>query len=278
MILIADSGATKTDWYISKIEKHISTIGLHPFFVSKDNIIEAIVNSEIHQYCEEISSIYFYGAGCGSHDGKELIKTTFCELFPNSEISIFTDLLGAGRSLFGDECGIAAILGTGSNSAVVDKGEIVSNHPSLGFILGDEGSGCYLGKSLIARIYNGLLSEKIVQQFTHEYGLELKDVLFKVYNASFPNRFLASFAEFLFNNIDEPEIRSLVKSGLTDFFEVNLTRYKEIESMPVRFTGSIAFYFSELLHEIGDKLDIVIDKIEKQPMDGLIKYHLADNI
>lgn len=276
MILIADSGATKTDWFVSDNKSElISTIGLNPFFVSTNDVKVAILKSQLSKYKNKIKSVYFYGAGCSSEKGKNIILEALVSIFENAEVEIFTDLEGASRSLFDKGAGIAVILGTGSNSAYYSDGKILLNHPSLGYILGDEGSGSYIGKKFISQLLNGLLPHDISELFTEYYDEPLNEILQRVYSDQFPNRFLASFTEFLGNNISNEIIRKLVMESLEDFFRVNLLRYPDIKSLNVRFTGSISFYFSEIIIELGEKYGLKIDKIEKQPMDGLIKYHIS---
>ena len=276
MILIADSGATKTDWFVSDNKSEIiSTIGLNPFFVSTNDVKVAILKSQLSKYKNKIKSVYFYGAGCSSEKGKNVIREALVSVFENAEIVIFTDLEGASRSLFDKGTGIAVILGTGSNSAYYSDGKILLNHPSLGYILGDEGSGSYIGKKFIGQLLSGLLPHDISELFTEYYDEPLDEILHRVYSDQFPNRFLASFAEFMGNNISNEIIRKLVMESLEDFFRINLLRYPDIKSLNVRFTGSISFHFSEIILELGEKYGLKIDKIEKQPMDGLIKYHIS---
>ncbi len=279
MILIADSGSTKTDWrlIINNSVKEFSTIGLNPFFVSYNEIIEAISKSDLNTLRNEIKTIYFFGAGCSIQQNCELITNSLLAVFVNANVNVDSDMSGACKALFGDDTGIAAILGTGSNSAFYKNGNIVYSQPSLGYILGDEGSGSYLGKKLIAKYLNNELPIELANEFNKQFSLGNKDILNSVYKEAFPNRYLASFSVFLYQYIKHEYIAKMVKNGLEDFFIRNLIKYPEIKKYPVRFTGSIAFYFSEIIYKLADKYSITIDKIEKQPINALVKRYRGNS-
>lgn len=275
MILIADSGSTKTDWRLitNSSVKEFSTIGLNPFFVSADDIKNAILESDLNSFHSDVKTIHFFGAGCSTQQNCELIANSLSTVFINANIYVDSDMSGACKALFGDDTGIAAILGTGSNSAFYKNGNIVYSQPSLGYILGDEGSGSYLGKKLVSKYLNNELPEELDKLFQKKYNLSKKEILNSVYKQAFPNRYLASFAVFLYQHIKHEYIAKMVESGLEDFFIRNLIKYPEIEKYPVCFTGSIAFYFAETIYKLGDKYNIIINKIEKQPINALVSRY-----
>jgi len=273
MILIVDSGSTKTDWRLitNNSVKAFSTIGLNPYFVTPGEIKEAIVESEMNVFFNEVKTIYFFGAGCSSTDNCKLIANSLSAVFINSKINVDSDISGACKALFGNETGIAAILGTGSNSAFYKSGKIVYSQPSLGYVLGDEGSGSYMGRNLVSKYLNNELPKELENEFNKQFGLEKKDILNSVYKEAFPNRYLASFTVFLHQQLKHKFIAEMVEKSLDDFFIRNLLKYPEVINYPVRFTGSIAFYFSDIIYNLGEKYKIRIDKIEQQPIEGLVK-------
>ena len=278
-ILIADSGSTKTDWVClcdsdESPRVEVRTMGLNPFHVS-DNEIRGIFNNELIPQLggAKIKSVYFYGSGVrpeveGRMQG--LIK----EAFPDADkIEAHSDLLGACRALCGKSEGIACILGTGANSCVYNGSKIVHNTPALGFILGDEGSGAVLGKHLLHDLYTGVLSHHLRVKFEQEMGLQLSEIIHKVYCESQPNRFLASLSEFIYRNLADEGIRQLVYSAFNDFANYHLSRYGR-KDLPVSFVGSIAWYYQEQLKLILQMQGYQIGVILQSPIEGLISYHL----
>ena len=214
MILIADSGNTKTDWCcIDGLDavNSFSTSGLNALILPKDKVL-SIFQSEVSEKTEgmSFSHIYFYGAGCIDASVKLKVEEALSKVFPNATVTVESDLLGAARSLCGDKPGIACIIGTGSNSCLYDGTEIVDNVPSLGYILGDEGSGAVLGRMLISDVMKGVLPESLVKKFQERYNLDPVTVVHRVYNESDANRFLASVTPFLLEHIEEPAIHRLV--------------------------------------------------------------------
>ena len=278
-ILIADSGATKTSWVWlnTEAEKHFETPGFHPAFVSKQTIHENLIQSISSKQSELIDDIYFYGAGCGNKKGKETIYTALTDFFPASNIYLETDLLGACRALFQEQQGICAILGTGSNSAFYKNGKIESRQPSLGYILGDEGSGAYLGKLLVTAFLNGEMTAISAIKFSETFDLSYEEIIDKVYRQPFPNRFLASLCPYLSAEKEDPFIDSLIRDGLNDFFRKNLLKYKNIEKQEIRFCGSIAFNFTGYLEVLCSKYKLNLGGVIKNPIEGLVKYHKENN-
>ena len=277
MKLIADSGATKTDWCIGKSPtdcRIIQTQGINPFHQSEEHIRKVLSEELLPQLEKEesITHIHFYGAGC-TPEKSVILKGILRTIFPEADISVESDLLGAARSLCGKEKGIACILGTGSNSCEYDGEKIVSNVSPLGYILGDEGSGAVLGKRLVGDCLKHQLPEAICQAFLKETRLSPAEIIDKVYRQPQANRFLASLTPFLSAHREEPEIHRLLVSCFTDFFRRNVMQYA-YQGMEVYFTGSIAWYFKEEVTEAAHALNIRTGKFIKSPIQGLTIYHL----
>jgi N-acetylglucosamine kinase-like BadF-type ATPase len=275
--IVADSGSTKTDWeVILSPQKTIrfSTPGFNPFFVNSDFISDEIRKAFPKGIiADQISSIFFYGAGCSSEQRQKVISDGIKKVFRNAVVEINHDLLGAARSLFGNSEGIAAILGTGSNSCHYKGRKIIHNVTSLGFILGDEGSGAYLGKRFAAALLSDELPEKLSGKFYTEYKLSKDEILTSVYSKPFPNRFLASFTRFLASVRSEPVIREMLISGFMEFFDHQICKYKNYKKLPVRCVGSVAYHFSDELISAAESKGAKIDLVLESPLEALVKYH-----
>lgn len=276
MILIADSGSTKTHWCViekSTIIKEVFTSGINPYYQSEEeihNLIEAQLIPEINNY--SIKNLFFYGAGCALPEKKVLLSNIIGSYINSSIISVESDLLAAARALFNKEKGIACILGTGSNSCLYDGKEIIENVPSLGFILGDEGSGAVLGKLLVSAIFKNQLPTDLKNKFLEKYELTVAIVQENVYKKPFPNRYLAKLSIFLLENIEHPVIRRIVYEEFNRFIQRNVMQYAYKENR-TGFIGSIAYYFADILKEVCYKNNVEVIDIIQQPMKGLIKYH-----
>lgn len=277
MKLIADSGATKTDWCIGKDKENtriIQTQGINPFHQSAEHIYKVLTEELLPQLkdAESITHIHFYGAGC-TPEKSIIVKEKLQSLFPDATIDVQSDLLGAARSLCGKEKGIACILGTGSNSCLYDGEKIIANVSPLGYILGDEGSGAVLGKRLASDCLKHQLPESICRQFLEYTGLTLAQIIDKVYRQPQANRFLASLTPFLSAHREDPEIHALLVGCFSEFFQRNVMQYNE-QDAEVHFTGSIAWYFQEEVKVTARILGIRTGKFIKSPIHGLIDYHL----
>ncbi len=279
MILIADSGSTKTDWACVEGERivHFHTIGLSPYFVTKEVVQSEIGNnlpSEIDP--KAVQSIYFYGTGCGRAESKQLIEDSLQSLFVNATVVVDSDLVGAARACYGSQSGLVAILGTGMNIGYWDGKSIETPMPSLGFILGDEGSGADLGKRLLSALFEKKLSKNVEKAFFEQYQISLGDVLDRVYKQPRPNAYLASFAPFLAQHLDDKTVCSLVNSAFsafcTTYFVPMMQRYN---TKTVSFVGSLALAFEKMivlnLQEVGGEVgEIVVrpmEKLEKQSFE-----------
>ncbi len=274
MILIADSGSTKTTWSLCRDRNEIKTCttsGINPFYLEKQEIFY-ILDEEYSLPKSEIDSIFFYGAGCISPRVSVVVKS-LKEYFGIENIQVATDLLGAARSLCGNGSGIACILGTGSNSCFYDGEKIVHNVSPLGFILGDEGSGAALGRKLVSDILKNQLPREIKDDFFSDYQQTPAEILENVYRKPFPNRYLAQFTVFLAKYIENPVISDLVESSFDGFIERNILQYPECKTNKVSFTGSVAYYFKDNLIKIIEKQGLILGEVTQNPMSGLINHH-----
>ena len=277
MILIADSGSTKTDWAIINENNEIQEFkseGLNPYFASDSDISQIIQKTFANfEHKEKVSEIHFYGAGCNSKEKNSILKVALKNTFPTDKIEVDSDILGAAKSLFQNDAGIAVILGTGSNSCEYDGAKIAKNIGSFGYILGDEGSGSNIGKNFISAYLNNELPEKVKRQFEMDYRLNVGEIIENVYRKPNPNRFLASFTKFIADYYTEDEtLEMIVSECFYDLFTRKLTKY-ELKKHKIGFIGSVAYYFSDLLKEVADEFNVEIIKIEKSPMKGLIEFH-----
>lgn len=279
MILIADSGSTKTEWCLADQGSPVRTIltsGTNPYFQTREEIAGEIRDALLPALeGERIEAIYFYGAGCAFPEKNRIIEEAILPFIP-APIEIFSDLMAAARALCGTRPGIACILGTGSNSCLYDGVEITEHIPPLGFILGDEGSGAVLGKRLVGDCLKRQLPEHLVRKFMEQYELTPALLLERVYKQPFPNRFLATLSRFLLENLTEQSIYNLVYDSFRSFFIRNVTRYTGFQAYPIHFTGSIAFYYQEVLKAAALSLDLKVGPVVKAPMEGLIRYHFAN--
>lgn len=278
MILIADSGATKTDWCFGTTlsnRQTIQTEGINPFHMDKAYIDGIILQQLIPQLpasaLSDCTAIHFYGAGC-LPERTEGITRTLRNLFPQATVQVNTDLLGAARALCQREPGIACILGTGSNSCLYDGTRIVGNISPLGYILGDEGSGAYLGKRFLGDCLKRQLPDFLAEGLMKRYGLTLSDILEKVYKQPQANRFLASLTPYIYEQREVPEMKVFLKDCFTAFFTRNVLLYQQ--TWPVSFVGSIAWYFQEEIRESASELHLSIGRFIKKPIDELAVYHL----
>lgn len=278
MLLIADSGSTKTQWCIvdgTQIVKQIFTHGINPYYQSREDI-RSFIDMELANEIKglAISDVHYYGAGCNTDEHRKTISDALTVHLPGIEIEVNTDLLGSARSLFGKEAGIACILGTGSNSCYYDGENIVENVSPLGFILGDEGSGAVLGRFLVGDCLKNQLPEWLRDKFLDEYELTPAQIMEHVYRRPFPNRFLAQFAPFMAEHLDEPIIFNQVFDSFDAFVARNVLQY-QTENLKVGFTGSVAANFRDVLEMVLFERGLEPGEIIADPIPGLIRHHSA---
>ncbi len=277
MILIADGGSTKTDWRLIKEGreyKKIQTSGFNPYLVGSDEI-EEILWKELQPYIDNasVSAVYYYGAGCSTPVKNMIVESAFEKVFTNATFYISHDLLAAAHALCGDQEGIAAILGTGSNSCFYDGKNITEGIFSLGYFFGDEGSGAYLGKQLITAYLHKELPEDLAIKLKEAYPMSLESILDSVYTKPAPSRFLASFSIFINDNREHPYISQLLNDAFGAFFKYQVCCYPKHKEVPVHFVGSVAYHYQDILTRIGKDLGITTGKFIKAPIDGLVEYH-----
>lgn len=276
MILIADSGSTKTEWVLCKdgdITGRVRTQGLNPTIQSTDDILN-VLKAELVDAMDTTAPdhIYFYGAGCAYDNANNRMKRALETVFLGKKIEINSDLLAAARALCGHEEGIACILGTGSNSCLYNGKEIVDNTPSLGYILGDEGSGAHLGRQLVSDCIKKQLPKELREKFMQQYNLDVASILERVYHTPLPNRWLASLTPFIYENRKNAEIHSMLKNCFTQFFKRNTMVYRH-SWLPIHIIGGVGVNFAEEIKETAESLGLSIGNIVESPMEGLIKYH-----
>lgn len=280
MILIADSGSTKTHWCLcegTNIIHQVITDGINPYYQTGDeikSIVERKLLPEIKNH--SVKSVCFYGAGCAFPEKKAIVSDAIGFHIQDVDIRIESDLVAACRALFHDKQGIACILGTGSNSCLYDGKAIVKNVPALGFILGDEGSGAVLGKRLISDCLKNQLPEELKNKLLEQYELTSEYILDRVYKQPFPNRFLAGFCHFLRDNIEHPAIYDIVYPEFDRFFKRNILQYPYKENK-VGFVGSIAWYFRDILEKVASDNSVTLSAIMQSPMEGLVAFHAKNN-
>lgn len=275
MILIADSGSTKTDWVLiaNKNQQRFNTMGFHPFFITHDIIKQELDTAGISDYKDKIDIIYFYGTGCSTLERTNKIKDGLYKVFKQAKINVFHDMLGAARASCKNNKGMVGILGTGSNSCVYDGRNITANIMSLGYILGDEGSGAFIGKTFIQHYLNNELPTTLTEQFKMDCVLSPVDIIDMVYNQPQPNRFLASFCPFIKINENDNFIKEMLNKCFNAYFDKQICKYEQYQSLPLSLVGSIAFEFEEHIKRVANNRDVKIKTVLKNPIDNLIEFH-----
>ncbi|MBS1680912.1 MAG: N-acetylglucosamine kinase [Bacteroidetes bacterium] len=279
MIIIADSGGSKIDWRLLSKGQTVgqaNTSGFNPYYQNIEYLREIVKESLVPQVNESVSKIFYYGTGVSSEKNVKLIQSVFAEYFNEANIEVGWDLLAAARALCGREPGIACILGTGSNSCLYDGEKITDNVANLGWILADEGSGTYLGKRLVFDYFRNKMPESLARQFHSRFPWTREEILEKVYQQEKPSAFLASFSKFIFQHVKEPYCYQLAYNSFSDFFENNVMKYKNYKDLKVHFTGSVSFYFSDVLRQVANDKGITVKNILEGPIAGLTLYHQKD--
>ena len=306
MILICDCGSTKAEWVLldgADVAKRFVTDGFNPN-ISNNDTMNGIVKQSLTNVVDyhDVSDVYFYGSGCGSAANQVKVKLIFSKFYPLSKAEVYPDTLGACHALFGDKPGIACILGTGSNACVYDGENITQSIVSLGYIIGDEGSGCHIGKRIVHDYFLGIMPEDLREKFDEKYHLDKDAFLKKVYKGDQPSRYLAKFAKFAGKNIENQYVVKAVSDCFEQFIQSSfrlkrnemewngeilqqrkLTGNEDFSTTlrfarnDVGFVGSVAYYFRDILMNCLGKHNIKCQKILKNPMDGLIEYYEDQN-
>lgn len=280
MILIADGGSTKTNWCLlneAGRKIYFNTEGYNPYFVTSDYIEDSLRNTlPDHLEADKIKEVYYYGAGCSTEANNKLVENGMQKIFTSANIFVGHDLLAACRALLGDEPGFAAILGTGTNTCTYDGDDITLNIDSLGYFLGDEGSGSYIGKRILADYMKGFMPKGLREAFYDNYALTNEDIFDHIYNKPLPNRFCASFSKFIYDNKDEYEeyTESVVDYAFKAFFENLVIHYPDYKKYRLNCIGSVGYTFRDRLSYIADQYEMGVGKIIRSPIDDLVEYHI----
>ena len=280
MILIADSGSTKTDWALIDENKNLSfykTIGYNPYFSDSDTICHSLSETLVSQISAgRVKKIFFYGAGCSTPDNCAIVTRALIKCFANAEVIVRHDMLAAARALLGNKRGFAAILGTGSNSCIYDGKEIEKNIDSLGYLLGDEGSGSNIAKKIIRDFMRGYLPAELEEKFRQTYHLNNQQIFDTLYNNPAPNRFLAGFCKFAHEHKDHIYISEIVKESFGDFFKNIVSKYPAYSEFNFNCVGSVGFIFKDQLKEVAASYNMQMGLLLPSPIDNLVNYHLTN--
>ena len=276
MILIADSGSTKTAWKLignSGEIKNIKTSGFNPFFRTEEEIYQELKKDLLPETGSEIDQIYFYGAGVVNAEKGDIVRRALGRIYKGAISEAHSDVLGAARALFGNQPGIACILGTGSNVCLYNGENITGGVSPLGFILGDEGSGAVMGRKLLGDYFKKVMPNYLMEEFTKQYNLTRDEVLNRVYRTEKPNQFLAQFVPFLSEHGNSVYCQEFVQQNFMEFFERNVIKLPGYLNYPIGFIGSVAWYFSQILTTTANYFGYEQTIIIKDPIDGLEKYY-----
>lgn len=275
MILVADSGSTKTNWLVGD-HSLMETIGFNPFFHSSDAIYDELVkNADLIAVKDKVKKVYFYGAGCSSADRNVIVEISLKKFFENAEIMVDHDLKAAALATYDGRKCISCILGTGSNSCVFDGETIDNSVPALGYILGDEASGSFFGRKLLAAYLYHELPKSTQELMEKHYDISKEKIFWAVYNEPHANVYMARFAKVLTLSPDREYIDTMVTEGFRDFFKHHVICYQGYKDYPVHFVGSIAFHFKGLLQKVATEFGCELGAVDKQPVYKLLTWHTA---
>lgn len=273
MKLIIDGGSTKMEWILmdgETVKARFITAGFNPNYSDRQDFLEICRYASLPN---EIQSIHYYGTGCGNEQNCLLVKEVLQRCFPHAEVHVTHDMMAVCHAVLGHEKGIACILGTGSNSCVYDGNDIVERAVSLGYLVGDEGSGMHIGREVVRSYFYGLMPDELRRQFDATYHLELKDFIQNLYHEGQPSKYLASFTKFAGERQTEPFIHDIVKACFRAFIEVFVLRFEDCKAMKVCFVGSVAYHFQDILRESFADYGLMLGEVCQTPAEGLIRYH-----
>ena len=278
MIAIADSGSTKTDWVILD-ENHresfrTGTIGFNPYHIDSKSIEEEInKNEELKTVADKITHVYFYGAGCSADFLRKIVKDGFKNFYINAEILIDHDLRAACYAVYRGKPAVVCIMGTGSNACYFDGNQVKEATPSLAYILGDEGSGSYMGKKLLHAYFSKKMPQQLADKFHETYGLTISELNVNVYQKPLANAYLASFSKFVYEFKSEPFMQNLIYTSMKDFFENQVIPIPEARSSEVNFIGSVAHYYEDIIRSAATEFHLEVGHIVRKPIDNIVDYH-----
>jgi N-acetylglucosamine kinase-like BadF-type ATPase len=278
MILIVESGSTKTEWRFiagpNQAYESFFSAGINPYYQSADEITSDQKPTLDKLAQKNIQHVFYYGTGVTDDSKREVVQQALQPFMGKATIHVANDLVAAGISLCGDEPGIACILGTGANSGYFEGGKLTEQIPPLGFWLGDEGSGANLGKRLILAYLHHELPSDLRDAFTKRFGtLTRLDIFKHAYQKEFPNRWFATFSKFLFDHRKHPFCYAMIEKAFQDFCQLYLIKYEASKDVPVHFTGSVAFYYSDILKRVVSSFGLRVGVISEAPMAGLTLFH-----
>lgn len=276
MILIADSGSSKTDWRVIHKDGQISQfrgVGFNPYYQTSEEMASGMQVDFLLNLQEEIQEIYYYGAGCSTPERKSEVIKALSSVFPTASIQVDHDLSAAARATCGHLPGIACILGTGSNSCDYDGEKIIANRPAPGYILGDEGGGGYIGRKLLQDFIYEDMPLEIRKDLEETFQLTQAIIQENVYRQPFPNRYMASFCRFITEHKSHPYCYKLYYYSFMEFFDKHVCRYADFQNKPVNFVGSIAYYNSDILRKAAMDKGIQVKLILESPIAGLTLFH-----
>jgi len=274
-VLIAESGSTKTDWYLAGATKkplHAKTSGINPYLQTSFEI-NALLSHELQLKKYKPEQVYFYGAGAGTPEKQEELKQILKAFFGSKKVEVKSDLMAACRGLSGNKKGVVAILGTGSNSCYYDGKTIKSRMPSLGYVAGDEGSGNHMGKRVLRYYAYNTFDEELKAVFEQLFGNDISAIVNNIYKKPFANRYLASFTQLLVENRGHYMVENIIEDSLSEFFHHHILKYRESWKFPIHFTGSVAYEFRDVIKDICLQNELTLGKIERSPLKGLIEFH-----
>lgn len=278
MIAIVDSGSTKSDWIVLEREGEeifrTNTIGFNPYFINSDDIIQELRNNEsLMEVADNLTHIFFYGAGCSAPHLNKIVEEALMSVFSKAKSIVDHDLLAAAYAAYNGKPAVVCILGTGSNSCYFDGNTLREETPSLAFILGDEGSGNNLGKRLLQAYFLKKMPKHLSRAFNERYRITIDDLNENVYKNKFANKYLASFSRFVADHKYEPFIQKLVYESLREFFINQVLPYPEARHSEINFIGSVAYYYEETLKSVAAEFHLNIGVVVRKPIDSLVQYH-----
>ncbi|TJZ52461.1 N-acetylglucosamine kinase [Sphingobacterium olei] len=279
MIIIADGGSTKTNWCLlddNQKKIYFNTEGYNPYFVDSEYILNSLKKGLPNDLpLDKVKEVNYYGAGVHNEEKAKIVADAIEALFPNAKVEIGHDLLAAARALLGNEAGFAAILGTGTNTCIYDGNEITFNINSAAYILGDEGSGCYIGKKLLTDFVRGLMPTDVSKVFFETYQLTPDEIIDNVYTKPLANRFCASFSKFVYdNNVNIEYTRKIVDDAFEAFFANLVSKYPNYQEYTFNCIGSVAYNFRNVLEYKATQYGMKVGKIIRSPIDDLVKFHI----
>jgi N-acetylglucosamine kinase-like BadF-type ATPase len=277
MILVADSGSSKTDWMAYSPDKilNFSTQGINPYFVNAFDVNKILSkNKDLAAYADSIKEVYFFGSGCSSPDKHEIISNGLSSFFTNAFVSVDHDLIGSAYATCGDKKGLTCILGTGSNIAYFDGEKVHDGKHGLGYILGDEASGTYFGKKVLVAYLYDLMPADLSAFFAKDFAVDKATVIENIYQKPFPNSYLATFSRFMNAHKTHPFITQILRDGFQEFIDTNVKDYKAYKTLDCNFVGSISFYYQDILKEVFTANGIKVGKILQKPIEGIFEYIL----